>query len=254
MQKVKVRSEGRSEVSVRRRRDAPTTMTTALVIDAGTLPKGVAGFMFKAPSSAVRALAGKPAKVKPLLQGYGEAFARSLEVGHSVSFRVDVDPDGAATITPVEKPVDKREAFAVEETGEPTSELERALTAARERGRIRAAEVLAGEDMLSADEFAKMLGTTRVTINAKRQNAQVLGLDGAKRGFRFPVWQLDPEGRPYAELPVLHERLGGPWAVYRFLVQPHGELDGLTGRDALERGKTKAVLAAAESIGRGDFR
>ena len=52
---------------------------------------------------------------------------------------------------------------------------------------------------------------------------------------------------------MVHERLGGPWAVYRFLVQPHGELEGLTGREALERGKVEAALDAAESIGR-DFR
>jgi hypothetical protein len=52
------------------------------------------------------------------------------------------------------------------------------------------------------------------------------------------------------ELPALHERLGGPWAVYRFLVQPHGELAGLTGREALERGKVEAALEAAESVGR----
>src|SRR5277367_1992143 len=68
MQKAKLRSGERSAASARRRRDAPATMTTALVVDAGALPKGVAGFMFKAPSSAVKALAGKPAKVKPLLQ------------------------------------------------------------------------------------------------------------------------------------------------------------------------------------------
>jgi hypothetical protein len=62
-----------------------------------------------------------------------------------------------------------------------------------------------------------------------------------------------PRENRYAELAALHERLGGPWAVYRFLVQPHGELDGLTGREALERGKVKAALEAAESVGR-DFR
>jgi hypothetical protein len=94
-----------------------------------------------------------------------------------------------------------------------------------------------------------MLGTTRVTVNTKRQSGQVLGLDGAKRGFRFPVWQLDSNGKPFAELATLHERLGGPWAVYRFLVQPHGELNGMSGREALERRKGRATLEAAESIG-----
>lgn len=134
----------------------------------------------------------------------------------------------------------------------PEMSLQTALAEASERGRLRAAEILDGEGMQSADAFAKMLGTTRVTVNTKRQSGQILGLKGGKRGYRFPVWQLNAEGKPYAELAVLHKRLGGPWAVYRFLVQRHGELGGLTGREALERGKVRAVLEVAESVGR-DF-
>jgi DNA-binding CsgD family transcriptional regulator len=251
MANAKAKSNRRS---VRRSGRTKMTLTTAFMTGVGaTLPKGAAGFKFTAPSKAAEALAGKPAKVKPLLQRYGEAFAKSREAGRPVSFRVDVDPDGGATVTPVEEAAEQ-EAFPVEDAGERSPELEAALASARERGRIRAAEILGGEDMLSAKALAERLGTSRVTVNTKRQNGQLLGLDGAKRGFRFPVWQLDAEDRPRPELPALHERLGGPWAVYRFLVQPHGELDGLTGREALERGMGKAVLSAAESIGRGDFR
>lgn len=55
--------------------------------------------------------------------------------------------------------------------------------------------------------------------------------------------------RDYAALAALHERLGGPWAVYRFLMQTHGELDGLTGRQAWERGRADAARGAAERIG-----
>ena len=74
--------------------------------------------------------------------------------------------------------------------------------------------------MLSADDFAALIGTSRVTVNAKRQNHQILGLDGAKRGYRFPAWQLDENGKPFAALPDLFDRLGdSPWAVYRFLVE-----------------------------------
>ena len=210
---------------------------------------------FRAPSKAAKTLAGKPAEVKPLLQGYGEALDRSRQAGRPVSFRVEVDPSGGAKVMPLEEAALVPEtSFPVEDEGESSPELEAALAAARERGRLRAAEILGAEDMLSAETFARVLGTSRVTVNAKRQNGQVLGLDGAKRGFRFPLWQLDAEGKPYPELPLLQERLGGPWALYRFLVQPHAVLDGLTGREALERGKGKAALAAAESIARGDFR
>jgi len=214
------------------------------------MPKGTTGFKLKVPDTASRVLANSPKPMKALLQGYGDAIAKSRTAGRRVSFRVDVDPEGETIVTPVEEITVTSES-EVDDVLAP--ELDVALAAARERGRLRAAEILSGDDMVSADAFARILGTTRVTVNTKRQSGQILGLDGAKRGFRFPVWQLDAEGRPYAALSILHERLGGPWAVYRFLVQPNGELDGLTGREALERGKIKATLEAAESVGR-DFR
>ena len=216
-----------------------------------SLPEDVAKFEFQEPNTAYQAPTGKPAYVNALLQHLGKAIARSREAGQPVSFRVDVDPAGMATMTAVEEL--SKQVFPVEETVEPSPELQEALAAARERGRLRAADILNADDMLSAEAFAEVLGTTRVTVNTKRQSGQLLGLDGAKRGFRFPLWQLDTEGRPFAELPILHEQLGGAWAVYRFMVQPHGELGGLTGREALERGKSKAVLSAAENIVR-DFR
>jgi len=125
---------------------------------------------------------------------------------------------------------------------------------ARARGRKRVAEIVAGKDMLSADAFAKLLGTSRVTVNARRLSGQELGIDGAKRGFRFPVWQLDKEGRPFGALPALHAMLGhSAWAVYRFLVSRHGALDGRTGLRALQQGDDASVLAAAEGMARGDF-
>lgn len=235
-----------------RGRGAHATLTTAFGMDAGaTLPKGVAGSTFRAPSPAAEVLTGKPAKVKALLQGYGEALAKSRAAGRTMSFRVEVDPTGGATVTPVEETI--AEAFPVEDAGEPGPKMQRALDAARERGRLRTAEILSGEDMLSAEDFAKLLGTTRVTVNTKRQSGQLLGLDGATRGFRFPVWQLNRDGKPYPELASLQAQLGGPWALYRFLVQPHGALDGQSGRDALEQGRSRSVVAAAEGIAHGDF-
>jgi hypothetical protein len=131
------------------------------------------------------------------------------------------------------------------------ADLEGALAAARERGGLRIAEILGGKDMLSADAFATLLGTTRVTVNAKRQNRQVQAMEGAKRGFRFPEWQIGLDGKPFAVIPELFDRLGGDsWAVYRLLVQHHPELDGLAGREALQRGKSKEVVEAAESVAR----
>lgn len=194
----------------------------------------------------------KGKRVDMLLEGYGAALAKSRTTGRPATFVVKVGPKGEVAVTPVED----CGAPAPQKVGGEAprdSRLEAALAAARERGRLRAAEILSGEDMLNADAFADLLGVTRVTVNAKRQSGQVLGLDGAKRGFRFPVWQLDADGRPYAALIALHERLGGPWAVYRFLTQPHGELGGRTGLQTLEEGQGQVALEAAESTGR-DFR
>jgi hypothetical protein len=193
-------------------------------------------------------------KLMPLLQGYRAAIAKSQEARRPVSFRVDVDPSGATRVAPVEAPPSSDGTSPVEEPATLSPELRRALEAARRRGHARAAEILSGEDMLSADDFAHLIGTSRVTVNTKRLNGQLLGLDGAKRGFRFPSWQLNADGKPYPELAALQERLGGAWPLYRFLVQPHGALEGLTGREALEQGRSRAVLEAAEGIARGDFR
>jgi len=190
--------------------------------------------------------------VEELLQVFGDALDKSRSVGRSIGLRIDVRPEGEVVVTSADETV-AAPPPAPQEAIAPEAELETALAAARQRGRLRAAEILSASDMLSADDFARLLGTTRATVNTKRRNGQVLGLDGARRGFRFPAWQVDPDGKPYGVLGALHERLAGPWAVYRFLVQPHGELGGLTGRQALELGKTKAALDAAESIGR-DFR
>ena len=192
---------------------------------------------------------------KVLLERYQEAIAQSRKIGHRVSFRVEVDPAAdAQTITPVEEQPIASDVFPVEDTGKPAGELEAALAAARDRGRKRVAEIVAGEEMLSAEAFAKLLGTSRVTVNAKRQSGQLLGIDGAKRGFRFPAWQLDKDGRPFGALPVLHAILGNSaWAVYRFLASRHGGLNGRTGLRAIQQGDDAAVLAAAEGMARGDF-
>ena len=104
---------------------------------------------------------------KVLLERYQEAIARSRKIGYRVSFRVEVDPAAdAQTITPVEEqPNASDDAFPVEDTRNADAELEAALAEARERGRKRVAEIVAGEDMLSAEAFAKLLGTSRVTAS-----------------------------------------------------------------------------------------
>lgn len=183
-----------------------------------------------------------PIVINELLQGYQQAAANSRKTGKPFNFQIHVDHKRGIIGFLRDDPVPSKHIPT------PESRLDAALSAARERGRIRAAEIVATDDMVTGDRLAKRLGMSRMAVNTKRQNGQLLGLAGAKRGFRYPVWQLDAEGKPYAELAALHERLGGPWEVYRFLVQQHPELQGLTGREALERKKGRAALKVAGSL------
>lgn len=187
---------------------------------------------------------GRKGTAKGLLTGFGKAVQRAEQSGRAVRLTVLVEPG---------KPVSK---VAVEDAVEqlPRDELDEALTEARQRGVKRAAEILQASDMLSADQFAAVIGATRETVHQKRRRGEVLGLEGAKRGVRFPEWQIGADGRLLAGLPRLIEALGKhPWAVHRFLLQQHPELDGQSALEALRRGRVDDVLATAQSVGEGAF-
>jgi hypothetical protein len=181
-----------------------------------------------------------------LITTYGAALKESRRTGRELHFVVKLRPRRPVEISQIE--VEKTEAQ------QPSDDLATAIEAAKSVGRVRVAEILSGTDMLNDDKFGELLGVSRATINTKRQKHQVLGLEGAKRGFRFPAWQVGEDGKPFAALPELFDRLGkNPWTVYRFLVQHHPELDGLTGYEALQRGQSETVVNMAESLARGAF-
>lgn len=133
----------------------------------------------------------------------------------------------------------------------PTAALEAALQAARDRERMRVADIMNGPDMLTMEQFANLLGTDVVTLEGKRRTHQVLGIDDAEHGVRFPFWQVGPDGEPFSALPALSERFdGSAWAVYSFLVQHRRDLNGLTPLEALHRGRNDNVLAVADQVTR----
>lgn len=204
------------------------TLTLGLVTSLGSIGKDVAS------RKAARGL----------LSGFATAMKRAERTGKSVRMTVMVDPKAAAP------------HIAVEEVSPPRNEdmLDTALAAARQRGSARVAEILNGTDMLSADAFAEEIGATRETVHKKRRRHEVLGLEGPKRGVRFPKWQVSESGGLIPSLPQLFEALGDrPWTIYRFLLEEHGELNGRTGLEALRAGRIADVMATAETIGRGGF-
>jgi hypothetical protein len=183
----------------------------------------------------------------PVEKAYARAVRLSRQTGKEVRFVVGIRPDGEESVTGL---AEDSASFAGPPHAEARhSELDRALADARRRGQLRVAQILAGPEMHSADAFAARLGTTRATVTAWRHKNQVLGLEGAARGFRFPDWQVGADGKPFRALPQLFDRLGGDaWAVYRFLVQHHPELGGMSGREALQNGRVKEAVEAAESV------
>jgi hypothetical protein len=206
-------------------------------------PRETAGEISKKPKTAKRAAAGKAAE-KGVMAGFSRAVQWAERRGKPVRLTVIVEPHSIAP------------RIAVEEVAAPPvhDELDKALSAAKTRGAARVADILNGADMLTADAFAEEIGATRETIHKKRRRHEVLGLEGPKRGVRFPKWQLSRSGELLAGLPLLFEAFGEhPWAVYRFLLQAHPELDGRTGLDALRAGRIEDVIAVAGTIGAGAF-
>jgi len=108
---------------------------------------------------------------------------------------------------------------------------------------------LGAADIVSTDEAARLVQTTRVTINAWIAKGRAIGLTQTKRGYRLPRWQFEPS--VWDALPRLSAALGVTegWALLSFLESPHGALNGVTPRQAIEQGLTDQVIRIAEHEG-----
>ena len=129
-----------------------------------------------------------------------------------------------------------------------------ALAAARARGAAVQEELLADPEMLNTAGIANLLGMSEEGVRLKRKRHEILGLESAKRGIRYPAWQVLEGRQLLPALPRLFAMLGDdPWRLFRFLQQHHGELGGDRALDALRHGKVNGVLAAAENTATGAF-
>jgi hypothetical protein len=175
-----------------------------------------------------------------LLSSYAEAVTRAQRLARPVDMIVTVDP--------------KKETLAIVAKAAKGDALDQALIDARSRGATRVAEILRSPDMVTAREFGALIGASHETVNQKRKSGEVLALEGATRGLRYPRWQITPDGRPLPGLAELFRELGEqPWAVYRFLLQRHSELGGETALAALRSGRVKQALAVARNLSAGVF-
>ena len=138
--------------------------------------------------------------------------------------------------------------------GEPNATLTKAVAAARMRGVAVKETLLADPEMLNTAAVADLLGMSEEGVRLKRKRHEILGLEFAKRGIRYPAWQVLEGRQLLPALPRLFAILGDdPWRLFRFLQQHHGELGGGRALDALRQGRVDDVLVAAENIAIGAF-
>jgi hypothetical protein len=108
--------------------------------------------------------------------------------------------------------------------------------------------------MLTTAAMAELLGMSEEGVRLKRNRHEILGLVSAKRGIRYPAWQVLEGRRLLPALPRLFAVLGDdPWRLFRFLQQHHSELGGARALDSLRDGLVEGVLAAAENTATGAF-
>jgi hypothetical protein len=182
-----------------------------------------------------------------------EAMIRGVDISlrDSSSTRIEIvfTPHGEIAVGDVAQPL-----AAIDLKVKANKDNKTAIAAARRRGVVTVTKILSGPEMLTGERFAELIGMTRMAVHKKLKKHQILGLEGAKRGVRYPEWQLGDDGRPIPGLSELLPKFGSnTWAVYRFLLQYHAGLGEMTAIAALKAGRKKAVLEAAESVLSGDF-
>lgn len=201
-------------------------------------------------------LAARRQHLRKLLANYADTAGRAERTGLPETVSLRVLPSGEIVIvTPAELDAMDRPAIVTPPAAMSEGDaLDRALAAAKARGEAKAAAILKGDDMLTARAFCELIDVSHETVNAMRKRSEVLGLEAARRGVRYPRWQVTEEGLPLPGLARLFAVLGGrPWTVYRFLRTAHGELGGHTALEALKKGRVEAVLGAAENQVAGNF-
>ena len=206
----------------------------------GTIQTRKNALMIRLNKRHILTLRPRERMVLRVLEVLAKATERARQSGDAVALTIRVTPRTAEPA--ITSAVVKHDA------------LEGALIGARARGAQHVAEILKGPDMLSGREFALLIGTSPETVNQKRKIGELLGLEGATRGVRFPKWQITDDGRPLPGLKSIFEILGDdPWMVYRFLTQRHNELAGASGLDAMKSGRLEAVKNVAQNLKAGVF-
>ena len=110
---------------------------------------------------------------------------------------------------------------------------------------------LAEGGSLSAEKVADSLGRTRQGVDYLRREGLIAAWRTTQGKWRYPAWQLTPQGRL---LPGLRECLKAlntrsEWEPVIFFLSPRESLKGKRPLDLLRAGRIKEAVAAAERHG-----
>lgn len=154
-------------------------------------PSPSAGHSCRRPVEATALLALRPLSAVELqrasralaAEGIGDLHATRVRLSARDARAVSHGESGpiSATIIPDDPPAP---------APAPNDALASALGAARARGAILKEELLADPDMLNTAGMAERLGMSEEGVRLKRKRHEVLGLEFAKRGIRYPGWQV----------------------------------------------------------------
>jgi hypothetical protein len=139
----------------------------------------------------------------------------------------------------------------------PRPESAAALRRSFERAEALKSELLNSPEWVNGETLAREVGLSRATVDNRRVAGKLLAVEfGAKRGFRFPLWQREllAERMMREAFEFTLERLAdvGAWSRYRFFVRSAPELEGSTPIEALKDGRSDLVFKAAEAWAAGE--
>jgi hypothetical protein len=125
------------------------------------------------------------------------------------------------------------------------------FAAARLRG-VRERERLLSEEggTWTAEQVAKHLQLTRQTVNLRRKQGTLLGLDAGRHGFRYPAWQFARTGTiDGVEQALAALKYLDPWMQQAFMLGKNTRLSDKRPIDVLRAGDASSVVKAAAAFG-----
>lgn len=98
----------------------------------------------------------------------------------------------------------------------------------------------------TAEQLGRMLRLSRQAIDKRRRSNKLLALPLGRRGYAYPVWQVQ-EGKVLPRLEAVLAELAeiDPWTQAGFMLNPNTWLDGASPLEELRRGNATRVEFAA---------